>query len=290
MTRVTLLIRTKDRPGMLRRALDSIANQQCSIVVAVDPRANQHVYDVLNEFGTVNIVKCTRPGLGAAWNEGMATIPIGFVKIFDDDDVFLHDGICVIKDFIRNEPNVGECLTTFGDIFSTSNDSMFGMIPPNFVPPGNFNKLPYRSRILLLLRSRTYHGGYMFTVDTYQRLGPVREDLPIFEDYEWGLRSKGRLLHCAKPVLTHYSNDGNVSKQIQHKIHESAVLRTKIELSHITRWWLVWASLQPPRTKKIALYGLYRLLLTPYTEQGLKVTTRIMNEVLLRCRKLGGSQ
>ena len=83
MDDITILIRTWNRPEMLDNALQSVAEQDCRVVVAVDPRAKQGIYDMLEQH-SVEVARCKRQGLGAAWNEGMAHIDTGYVYVLDD--------------------------------------------------------------------------------------------------------------------------------------------------------------------------------------------------------------
>ena len=259
MTNVTLLVRTKDRAELLARALDSVERQDCDVVVAADPNATDAVYDVVRDRD-VRLVKCKRSGIGAAWNEGMTACDTGFVRIFDDDDVFLPDGVEKIRRFIKSDDATYECLTTFEDPRVTLHDDRCDIHWPRRCIPEDVNTLSYEMRERMLLRRKLYYGGFLYHTDTYDRLGMVLEGVTMYEDYEWALRAKGHLLHCTDMVTIWYMHGNNISYNSDMSLHELWVARTTHELNHVGRWAMVRATPYVTKGKDDVMINTYRWL------------------------------
>ena len=274
---MTLLVRSKDRPQMLSRALESTKGQGFDIVVALDPSAPNACYDVARKYGAT-LVQCTKTGLGAAWNEGMEAVRHGYVKIFDDDDILEPDTARTIKKWLGSRASDGarESLVTFDEYIRDQSGHTVSM---SSEMPRNFNQLSHDMRHRLLLENRICRGSYLYHSETFDRLGPVREDLTMYEDYEWGLRARGRLLHCYKTVQTHINHATNTTNNIGRRMSHYASMRTRIELEYAPRHRLVWYAMSIPDTKKRIVYGMYRALYTPRTEPHLARILKTMRRL-----------
>lgn len=255
MDDITILVRTWDRPQMLDAALRSAADQDCHMVAAVDPCADWRTYDVLDGYD-VDVVRCERRGLGAAWNEGMGCVKSGYVYVLDDDDTLLPDAISTMRRFIESEVEAPTSLMSFHPLIRYQHRE--ARLAPRVIPY-DFNRLTHDKRYRLLLSDRGPRGNYLYHADTFGMVGPVPEDMPVYEDYTLALRSGGRLLYGNDPVLVYRIHDSNATGQGTRTWRDAADLRVSLELRHASRWQLVSASWLLPRRKRSLGLTLYRM-------------------------------
>lgn len=241
---------------MLNNALQSAAVQDCRAVVAVDPRAGRDTYDML-ERHNVGIVECKRLGLGAAWNEGMAHIDTGYVYVLDDDDTLLPDAISTMRSFIESQPEARTSLMSFPPMMRDSHTRSPWPAPRTV--PHDFNRRSLDERYRLLLSDRGPRGNYLYHTNMFDTVGPVPEDMPVYEDYALALRSGGRLLYGNDPVLIYHIHDSNVTRQGTRTWRHAAAIRVSLELRHATRQQLVLASWRLPRRRRSVGLVLYRM-------------------------------
>lgn len=256
MDDITILIRTWNRPEMLDSALQSVAEQDYRVVVAVDPRAKQGIYDML-ERRSVEVARCKRQGLGAAWNEGMAHIDTGYVYVLDDDDTLLPDAASIMRRFIESQPEARTSLISFPPMIRDSSAN-----PPRPTPrtvPRDFNQRPLDERYRLLLSDRGPRGNYLYHIDAFGMVGPVPEDMPVYEDYALALRSGGRLLYGDDPVLIYRVHDYNATGPGTRTWRQAAAIRVSLELQHVTRRQIMLASWSLPRRRRSVGLALYRM-------------------------------
>lgn len=256
MDNITVLVRTWDRPEMLDEALRSTAGQDCRAVVAVDPRASRDMYDVLKEHD-VDVVKCERRGLGAAWNEGMAHVDTGYVYVLDDDDTLMPDAISNMNRFIESQPEARTSLISFPPLMRDSSGRLPWPVPR--IVPRDFNQRSLDARYSLLLSDRGPRGNYLYHTNTFDTVGPVPEDIPIYEDYALALRSGGRLLYGDDPVLVYRVHDSNATGLGMRTWRRAAAMRVSLELRYASRWQLVLASRRLPRRRRSVGLALYRM-------------------------------
>ena len=256
MDDITVLVRTRDRPQMLDAALRSAADQDCRMVAAVDPCADRQTYDVLDGHD-VDVVRCERRGLGAAWNEGMECIKSGYVYVLDDDDTLMPNAISTMRRFIESEAEAPTSLMSFRPLVRYQHGEAR---PAPRVIPYDFNRLTHDKRYRLLLSDRGPRGNYLYHTDTFGMVGPVPEDMPVYEDYALALRSGGRLLYGDDPVLVYRIHGSNATGQGMRTWREAAALRVSLELRYASRRQLVLASWLLPRRKRSAALAFYRML------------------------------
>ena len=99
MELVSVIVRTKDRPTLLREALESLANQTypyLEVVVVND--GGEDVYKIVSEFEEKfshlkYIVHETNRGRAVAANTGLAAAEGEWIGFLDDDDLLLPRAI-----------------------------------------------------------------------------------------------------------------------------------------------------------------------------------------------------
>lgn len=193
--KVAIVTRTKNRPVLLRRAIDSILSQTYDdyvVVVVNDAGERAQVEECVDAVaeraaGRIHVVHNeTSNGREAAMNTGLRNSDSPYVVIHDDDDTWApqflektvahldeHDeGGVAVRTAVVYEQVDGERITTERQevLASDMHDvTLFEMIRRNYVPP------------ISLLYRREVHG----TVGEYD------ESLPVLADWDFNLRMLG---------------------------------------------------------------------------------------------------
>jgi LmbE family N-acetylglucosaminyl deacetylase/glycosyltransferase involved in cell wall biosynthesis len=183
---VGAVVRTKDRPEFLKEALQSLAAQFVPPAqVAVVNDGSVPVQEVIAGFAALNITLIGAGGIGrgAAANRGLAALTTEFAAFLDDDDVvYPHHYQRLLETAVRSRAEA-----VYADALSTVQA---------FDPVGG----AYAAKDKVIAYSRDFDPDYLL-YDNYiplhtllfrRRLlaaaGPLREDLPVFEDWEWLIR------------------------------------------------------------------------------------------------------
>lgn len=122
LPRVSVLIRTKDRPELLRQALQSIVTQsyqRIEIVLVND--AGQDVYDLIKpywnlveKFNYINLVE--NKGRSAAANIALDNATGDYLIFLDDDDLFDHDHISNLVNVVTCEEKNNNLVAVYSGI------------------------------------------------------------------------------------------------------------------------------------------------------------------------------
>ncbi len=182
---VTVIIATRNRPELLRRALRSVEKQTIPVLetlVVFDQSTPDH--GLVEEFPAANVrvIANTRaPGLAGARNSGIGEAKGQWIGLCDDDDAWADDKLERQKEMIDNDPTVdfvvGGITIAYGDRRVTRNTELTSI---------TFDDL-LRDRVMeahpstFLVRARA--------IADY--IGLVDEELPgsYGEDYDWLLRA-----------------------------------------------------------------------------------------------------
>jgi glycosyltransferase involved in cell wall biosynthesis len=194
---VDVVIATRDRPELLRRALDAVLAQRYAGRIDVTLVFDQSAPDVglAHQDGerSVRVVSNQRtPGLPGARNTGILAGTNPLVAFCDDDDVWLPHRLSAQAEVLAARPEV-ELVTT--GIFVVTPG---GVTPRVLERPTITHADLLRSRVLeahpstFLARRSAIVGG----------IGLVDETLPggFAEDYEWLLRAARRAPVGAVPL------------------------------------------------------------------------------------------
>lgn len=183
---VGVVVRTKDRPEFLKEALQSLSAQFVPPAqVAVVNDGTVPVREVIAGFAVLNITLIEAGGIGrgAAANRGLGALTTEFAAFLDDDDVvYPHHFQRLLETAVRSRAEA-----VYADALSTVQV---------FDPAGG----SYAARDRVIAYSRDFDPDYLL-YDNYiplhtllfrRRLldaaGLFREDLPVFEDWEWLIR------------------------------------------------------------------------------------------------------
>lgn len=195
---VAVLVRTKDRPRFLRRALANIAEQTftdytvCVINDGGDESATRAILQAsplahLLEGDTPRLTLLTTGGgnMEAASNAGLAATDSKFVAIHDDDDLWAPEFL---------ERTVGALRASEALICSTRVVERY----ERETPEGEFEV--YEERIFhdglpgfglqfLYRTNRAVPIGILYRRRLHELVGPYDESLPVVGDWEFNLRA-----------------------------------------------------------------------------------------------------
>ena len=179
---VSVVVRTKDRPDLLREALQSLASQNHRPLEAVVVNdGGIDITNIIKEFeGRLEIIhEHLVPGMGrcAAANRALELASGPWLAFLDDDDIWLHDGIAQLLASAPSDRSV-----VYGSVgaFSVNPDTGAGTLFHTFGAPFNSEALLFENFIPII--------GCLMPLDEVQSIGGIDESLECFEDWDLFLR------------------------------------------------------------------------------------------------------
>jgi glycosyltransferase involved in cell wall biosynthesis len=193
---VDVVIATRDRPALLRRALDAVLGQRydgrIDVTVVFDRCEPDECLATEGDARSVRVLTNERtPGLPGARNTGITASSNPLVAFCDDDDVWLPGKLAAQVELLEERPDV-EWVTT--GIFVVAGSR----VTPRVVDGGWVTAAALaRSRVL-----EAHPSTYLVRRDALDGIGLVDEKIPggFAEDYEWLLRAAARHDVAAVPV------------------------------------------------------------------------------------------
>jgi hypothetical protein len=188
---VAVVVRTRDRPLLLRRALADVCAQSFGDwrIVVVDDGGDADVVDgVLGTHpglaGRVTVLHNAEPrGMEAASNQGVRAGSSEFVAVHDDDDTWHPDFLARTVAHLRGSDDVAVAVRTEivweridGDCIQEIGREVFAADVHSFGLAG------------LLRTNRAVPISLLYRRTVLEEIGPFREDLPVVGDWEFNLR------------------------------------------------------------------------------------------------------
>jgi glycosyltransferase involved in cell wall biosynthesis len=195
---ISVVVRTKDRPQVLEKALYSLANQTFSDLHVI--LVNDGIEDVaaiaarFEERLDVTYVH-NRPTLGrtASINEGLRRAKAPWIAYLDDDDILYPWHFEALLSAAKDGAQV-----VYADynraLFCASTDTIATLIQP--VRPWIYN------RSELLVQNYLPINSYLHSREALDRCGEWNETLDRLEDYEFLLRLSGLYAFRHVPKVT----------------------------------------------------------------------------------------
>ena len=200
---VSVVIATRDRPELLRRAIDAVIGQDhpdhLEVVVVFDRSEPDHSLEM--QAPTRRIVVTTNdhtPGLAGARNTGIAKAANDWVAFCDDDDEWLSGKLAAQFDALRAKPDAH--VATTGIYINYE-----GTDTPRIPDPAKLTFAGFlRDRMTEVHPSATLVSKIALTGP----IGLVDEELPgsYAEDYDWLLRAAkvSPIAVAAEPLVRVY--------------------------------------------------------------------------------------
>lgn len=206
MAKVSIIILTKNRSGLLRKALLSVERQTFDDykIIVINDGSNDDTKNVLdlfqkNSFGLsiVGLNYAESLGVTARRKEGLGLCAGEYVAILDDDDEWVEiDKLKKQVEYLDNHP---DCVIVGGGI--RINDK-FQISNFKFRPQSDA-----RIRKTMLFRNNFFTSTVMFRREAAIKAGGfVKDDIDLAEDYDLWLRmGKLRKMYNFPEVFTAYS-------------------------------------------------------------------------------------
>ena len=194
---VAILVRTKDRPRFLSRALENIAQQTftdytvCVINDGGDEQATRAVIEAsplgsnAQDSSRVQLLTTAGGNMEAASNAGLAATTSEYVAIHDDDDLwapeFLERTVAALE-----ESGALMCTTRVVERYERENaDGEFEVYEERIFHDG----LPGMGLQFLFRTNRAVPIGILYRRSLHELVGFYDESLPVVGDWEFNMRA-----------------------------------------------------------------------------------------------------
>lgn len=216
--KVGIIMRTKDRPLLLRRALESVLAQSFAdwaLVIVNDGGESAPIDELVATFQTSACGRITvrhNPvciGMEAASNLGISGLKCEYLAIHDDDDTWAPD---FLKVAVREIERVQAELPSVKAVVSMAH-AVFEHIDPVTQEVHLDRMEPYRPSMnqglvaldALLAANQFAPIQMLFRADAAHEVGLFREDLPVLGDWDFNIRFMLRYdIHIIPEVLAYY--------------------------------------------------------------------------------------
>lgn len=193
--RVSVVVRTKDRPGFLRRALEDIASQSfgdIEVVVVNDGGVREEVDDVVwssSLADRVSVVDTVAPGgRCAAANLGVLSTGAEYIVLHDDDDLWHPHFLAKTVALLDASPQDAGVMVATEIVEEVQLDGEW--VETSRVP--YWAGLTHVNFTSLLEINRAVPISFLYRRAVHQELGGYDESLETVEDWEFYLRLTAR--------------------------------------------------------------------------------------------------
>jgi glycosyltransferase involved in cell wall biosynthesis len=188
---VSAITRTKDRPALLDRALESLKQQSFRDfvwVVANDSADRERIEPVLAAARAAGIEVRVRnvvdsQGMESASNQALELVDTAYVTFLDDDDTwepsFLEETVRFLE---ANRQFGGVCTQT--SIVEETSDELPTTIR-KYVMNADLQAIQLAD---MMLFNHLTTNSFVYRRALHETLGPYREDLSVMGDWEFGIR------------------------------------------------------------------------------------------------------
>jgi glycosyltransferase involved in cell wall biosynthesis len=197
---VSVVIATRNRPELLRRAIDAIVSQAYDGAIDVTVVFDQTEPDltlVSDAAGrTVRVMENGRtPGLPGGRNTGITATTGELIAFCDDDDEWLPGKLAAQVDHLQRHPDVTFCTTGIVIDFEGAKTERRSQVAELTV------ELLVHDRL-----TEAHPSGFVFRRSALERFGLVDEEIPggYSEDYDFLLRAArdGRIACLPTPLVS----------------------------------------------------------------------------------------
>jgi len=198
-----IITRTKDRPVLLKRALESVVNQSYEdwhlvIVndggdpVAVDRLVKHYATQLRDRISVIH--NPSSLGMEAASNKGIQSIKTRYLAIHDDDDSwapeFLTIAVAEIEHIRDKFPQVAGVITLANAVYERVEGNIVHIDKTE--PYRTSEKRGFVSLNELLAENQFAPIQFLFSYDAAESIGFFRADLPVLGDWDFNIRFMSR--------------------------------------------------------------------------------------------------
>jgi glycosyltransferase involved in cell wall biosynthesis len=229
--RVSVLLRTKDRPGLLAEALDSLRAQTFSdfetVLVNDGGPLPAGLLDPPPGRGVTVVVPPHPGGRSRGLNAGLAASRGTYVAYLDDDDLYLPEHLETLTRFLDGSDEYGSAHTSVRQIVQTlSEDGKYRDGPEIHVygRPSDSTRLLYKNDVPLI--------GLAHRRALADEAGRFDESFDLYEDWDFLIRlaSLTRLHHIPRVTAVYRVRDdaSNVTATVGWGSPEAHAARRKL--------------------------------------------------------------
>ncbi len=200
---VGIITRTKDRPVLLRRALESITNQSYEdwrLVIINDGGDPEAVDQLVSHYesalrGRVSVIhNPSSLGMEAASNKGIRSIKTRYLTIHDDDDSwspeFLTIAIAEIELIRRKFPQTAGVIALANMVYERVEGNLVSIHRTE--PYWASEKRGFVMLDEVLAGNQFAPIQFLFRYDAAESIGFFRADLPVLGDWDFNIRFMSR--------------------------------------------------------------------------------------------------
>ncbi|MHA7579445.1 glycosyltransferase family 2 protein [Paenibacillus vandeheii] len=183
---VSIIIRTTNRPTLLKRALSSLCVQTCqNFEVIIIEDGSSSSYYIVKEFDLLDIkyysTGSTRIGRAKAANLGMNKSSGHFLNFLDDDDYLLPSHIdTLLQEILLNK----SCAVYAGAIERKQQLAGGSAIRSELVPNGDIIKNTFSDKRMIYFYNPFPIQAVMFKKCLFEEYGGMDETLEYLEDWD----------------------------------------------------------------------------------------------------------
>lgn len=230
-TKVSIILTTKDRPLMLRRAIQGVIDQTFESweLIVIDDGSSCNNEVIVQSFDSEKIryhKNVKSQGVSAARNQGIELANAPYISLLDDDDVYLPTFLSEsIRCLDNSSENVGFCWSDILEVFFDEEGNEIWSKPKRYKNEKNKD----RSFVDIAKVGASY--GVTFKSEFFQKFGLYDTTLTNGEDTELFMRFLARGVEAVPigKVLLRYSHHqkGHLSKDyasmIKNKVAEKLI-------------------------------------------------------------------
>lgn len=230
---VSIIVRTKDRPKLLRRALQSIAAQTyrpIEVVLVNDGGCDLDLEEMKNILGDVslNYMRLEKnAGRAHAGNVGIGHAKGEHVCFLDDDDLYFPDGV--------------ETLVTAA--LSARHNVLYGKVVCRKYADDDLLKVIEEREVgetfdagRLVLENFIPINAVCVPINLLRKIGLLDTGLPIFEDWDMMIRlSEAAAFQFVDAVVAEYSVIGSATITGKGGVETQNTYRKKVLAKHIAK-------------------------------------------------------
>ena len=244
--KISVIIPVKNRAHLIGETLNSIFNQTLKPyeVIVVDDESDDDLTAVLQKFGPkIKLLRNSGHGPGAGRNTGLKAATGDAIQFFDSDDLMSENKFEVQAELLNKEKA----------------DFVYGPYARAILNNNKWERtdaimqykpLPGRSLKNLVLEGWCLTQTVLFRTDFLKRVGFWNEDLPAYEDFEYGFRIakySTKQVHETQSFVLYREHADQLTqfqkgleKKINNQLHAYALIKGGIDFTPQLHSYLVF--------------------------------------------------
>lgn len=188
---VAIITRTKNRPVLLKRALESIVEQTSKEYVHIvlndggDQMIFQEIIASVPDKRRIVLNNKASAGLIPALNQAIRASDSEYVCILDDDDSWHPQRLETVIDYIKKSPTTQACVVKMDVVVEDIIDGKIVRVDQYLHPDSGDGEISLYKQCA---RNYISNGIVTYSRKVYEELGGYDESLETAEDWDFGIR------------------------------------------------------------------------------------------------------